>query len=373
MQHISMLGLRLGLCAAILSGALGPVPAGAQTRLDTREGPVVVQEMATDLDEPWGIAFLPDGRFLVTERPGRLMLFAAAGGQGQSVAGVPEVAERGQGGLLDVMIPQDFATSREVWLSFAQPDGARRAGTALGFGRLSDDASALLDFRIVFAAPGTPGGNHFGSRIVEAPDGTIFLTTGERGNAPLAQDPLRPEGKVLHLTRSGAPATSRRGMLSGVYSVGHRNPQGAALDGAGQLWVVEHGAQGGDEVNRVVAGRNYGWPVISYGEDYGGGQIGEGSSKKGLEQPVTYWDPSIAPSGLMIHSGRMFPQWKGDFFVGSLKFDYLSRLDPDNRFAEERISSPETGRVRDVVEGPDGAVWFLSVHNGAAYRMVPAG
>lgn len=361
---------RSGLLAAV--AAMGLSPAGAQGSIDTSAGPVAIEEMARGLDEPWGIAFLPDGRFLVTERAGQLTLFPSGGGNGQPLSGTPEVADRGQGGLLDVMIPRDFATSREVWLSYAQPDGARRAGTALGVGRLSEDGRTLVGFRAVFAAGGTPGGNHFGSRIVEAPDGTIYLTTGERGDAPLAQDPMRPEGKVLHLNRDGSPATTVPGMLAGVYSLGHRNPQGAALDASGQLWVVEHGAQGGDEINRVLPGRNYGWPVISYGEDYGGGKIGIGTAKDGLEQPVMYWDPSIAPSGLLIHSGRMFPQWQGDFFAGSLKFDYLSRLDPDAGFAEERIAGPETGRVRDVVEGPDGAVWFLSVHNGAAYRMLPA-
>ncbi len=357
------------LAAGVLAASV--LPGWAEGRIETSAGPVAITEMASDLDEPWGIAFLPDGQFLVTERPGRLSLFAAAGGVGQRIAGVPEVAERGQGGLLDVMVPRDFATSREVWLSYARADDGG-AGTALGVGRLSDDGTALQDFRVVFAAPGTGGGNHFGSRIVESPDGTIFVTAGERGDAPLAQDPMRPEGKVLHFNRDGSPATTNPGMLAGVHSLGHRNPQGAALDASGQLWVVEHGAQGGDELNLVRAGANYGWPVISYGEDYGGGKIGEGTAKDGMEQPVTYWDPSIAPSGLMFYQGDLFPAWKGDVFIGSLKFDYLSRLDPDAGYAEERISGPETGRVRDVVEAPDGAIWFLSVIEGAAYRMTPA-
>jgi aldose sugar dehydrogenase len=346
-------------------------PGWAQSRVETSAGPVTITEMAGGLDEPWGIAFLPDGRFLVTERPGRLMLFPAAGGEGQAVAGVPEVAEVGQGGLLDVMVPRDFATSREVWISYARA-GDGGAGTALGVGRLSDDGTDLQGFRTVFAAPGTRGGNHFGSRIVEAPDGTIFVTTGERGKAPLAQDPMRPQGKVLHFNRDGSPATANPGMLAGVHSLGHRNPQGAALDANGQLWVVEHGAQGGDELNLIRQGANYGWPVIAYGKDYGGGKLGEGTAKDGMEQPVMYWDPSIAPSGLMIYQGDMFPAWKGDVFTGSLKFDYLARLDPEAGYSEERISSDQTGRVRDVVEGPDGAIWFLSVIGGAVFRMAPA-
>jgi aldose sugar dehydrogenase len=363
-------GARLALVAAGLLAA-NVLPGWAQGRIETSAGPVVVDQMAGGLDEPWGIAFLPDGQFLVTERPGRLMLFPASGGEGQALDGVPEVAERGQGGLLDVMIPRDFATSREVWLSYALAD-RNGAGTALGVGRLSDDGTALQDFRVVFAAPGTRGGNHFGSRIVEATDGSIFLTMGERGNAPLAQDQMTPQGKVLHFNRDGSPATSNPGMMPGVHSLGHRNPQGAVLDADGQLWVVEHGAQGGDELNRVRQGANYGWPVIAYGEDYGGGKIGEGTARDGMEQPVMYWDPSIAPSGLMFYQGDLFPAWKGDVFTGSLKFDYLSRLDPDTGYAEERISGPETGRVRDVVEGPDGAIWFLSVIEGAVFRMVPA-
>jgi glucose/arabinose dehydrogenase len=183
---------------------------------------------------------------------------------------------------------------------------------------------------------------------------------------------MRAEGKVIHLNRDGSPASQLSGALPGVYSLGHRNPQGAALDAAGNLWVVEHGAQGGDELNRVGEAQNFGWPVIAYGENYGGGRIGEGREKQGLEQPVMYWDPSIAPSGLMFHSGALVPDWAGDIFTGSLKFDYIARLDPDAGYAEERLSAPETGRVRDVVQAPDGSIWFLSVYNEAAYRMVPA-
>ena len=361
-------GIVLAVAGLVVASVL---PGWAARQAETSVGQVTITEMAGGLDEPWGIAFLPDGQFLVTERPGRLTLFAARGGEGRKISGVPEVAEIGQGGLLDVMIPRDFATSREVWISYARADGAG-AGTALGVGRLSDDGSALQEFRVVFAAPGTRGGNHFGSRIVEAPDGTIFLTTGERGAARLAQDPMRPQGKVLHFNRDGSPATRNPGMLAGVHSLGHRNPQGAALDASGQLWVVEHGARGGDELNRVRQGANYGWPVISYGKTYAGRKIGEGTAKDGMEQPAMFWDPSIAPSGLMFYQGDLFPDWKGDVFIGSLKFDYLSRLDPDAGYAEERISGEETGRVRDVLEGPDGAIWFLSVTNGAAYRMTPA-
>ncbi len=352
------------------------VPFAAEaTIVDTSAGPMQIERVADGLIEPWGIAFLPDGAFLVTEREGRLTLFAPDGAGRNTVAGLPEVALDGQGGLLDVMVPRDFATTREVWLSFAQPQGAG-SGTAAARARLSEDGTRLEGLEVVFASPpGGSGGRHFGSRLVEAADGTIFLTIGDRGTGPdgmAAQDGLRAEGKVIHLNRDGSPATVQDGMLPGVYSMGHRNPQGAAMDADGQLWVVEHGAKGGDELNLVEAGRNYGWPVISYGENYNGAKIGIGTQTPGMEQPVLYWDPSIAPSGMMFYSGAAVPDWAGDAFVGSLKFDYIGRLDADEDFAEERIIAPETARVRAVVEGPDGAIWFLSVNNDAVFRMAPA-
>lgn len=349
-----------------------PLPAVA-SEVATLAGPMTITPMAVGLEEPWGLAFLPDGRFLVTERDGRLLLFAADGTVGE-VLGVPDVYAQGQGGLLDVMVARDFATSGAVWISYAQPQGGG-AGTAVAKGRLSADGLVLENVQVVFAAPeGGDGGRHFGSRLVEAQDGTVFLTIGDRGTGPegmAAQEMGRAEGKVIHLNADGSPATALAGALPGVYSSGHRNAQGAALDADGQLWVVEHGAQGGDELNMVREGGNYGWPVIAYGEQYGGGQIGVGVAQDGMEQPVMYWDPSMAPSGLMFHSGKGVADWAGDAFVGSLKFDHISRLDAANGWAEERIEAPETARVRDVVEGPDGAVWFLSVGDGAVYRMAP--
>ncbi len=362
-----------GAVAGLLLAAASPLVAQAQSQtLESAAGPMIVTPMVTGLDQPWALAFLPDGAVLVTERDGRLLL--VKDDVITPVSGTPDVFADGQGGLLDVMIPRDFAQTREVWLSFSLPVGGG-AATAIGKGRLAEDGRSLEGFETLYSGDPAGGGRHFGSRIVEAMDGTIFLTTGDRGTGPdglESQDPMRVEGKVIHLTRDGSPATTLPGHRPGVYSVGHRNAQGAALDAQGNLWLVEHGAQGGDELNRVEQGRNYGWPIISYGENYGGGQIGEGSARDGMEQPVHYWVPSIAPSGMLIYQGDLFSDWKGDVFTGSLNSDFISRLDPDADYAEERIAGPVTGRVRDIVEAPDGAIWYLSVIDGTAYRLAPA-
>lgn len=358
----------IAACALFPSLAL----ASTEARVDTASGPLRMEAMVTGLEEPWAIDFLPDGAVLVTERDGRLL--RVADGAVQPIDGLPGVFSQGQGGLLDVMVPRDFAQSREIWLSFALPlDGG--AATAVGKGVLSADGARLEGFQTLYHGDAVRGGRHFGSRLVEAGDGTVFLTTGDRGTGPEgmeSQDPARMEGKVIHLNRDGSPATSLPGHRPGVYSLGHRNAQGATLGPDGALWLVEHGAQGGDEVNRVEAGRNYGWPVITFGENYGGGRIGEGTARDGMEQPLHYWDPSIAPSGMIFYRGDLFPEWKGDILTGSLNSGFISRLDPENGFAEERITSDQTGRVRDIVEAPDGSIWFLSVLDGAAYRMVPA-
>lgn len=366
-RHRPLLTLLLVLALA------GPASASV---VDTSAGPVRIDPVLTGLDEPWAIAFLPDGGFLVTERGGRLLL--ARDGSARPVAGVPKVAARGQGGLLDVLVPFDFPDTREIWLSFAKA-GQGGAATAAGFGRLSDDGTRLEEFQTVFAGDPMPGSRHFGSRLVEMPDGSIVLTTGDRGTGPdgmQAQDPARAEGKLIRLNRDGTPAEARPGHRAGVMTLGHRNVQGATLDRQGRLYAVEHGAQGGDELNRIQPGRNYGWPVISFGVNYNGERIGTGTTAPDMEQPLHYWDPSVAPSGLIVHSGRMFPEWRGDFLFGSLNSDYIGRLAPDRPartgFAEERIQAPETARVRDLAEAADGSVWFLSVTEGAVYRMARA-
>lgn len=356
--------------------ALGLAATGARAE-DFR-----IERVVGGFVEPWAVAFFPGTgdtqSFLVTERGGTLWL--SDGGGLHQVGGVPEVAAVGQGGLLDVMLPRDFAGSRLVYLSYAKDQGSG-AGTALGVGRLSDDRRSLEDFRVIFEmSGGNSGGRHFGSRIVEATDDRIFLTIGERGDRPSAQDMARHNGSVIRINPDGSvpddnPFIDVPGARPELWSIGHRNPQGAALDPDGVLWVNEHGAQGGDEVNRIEPGANYGWPVISYGRHYSGGKIGEGTEKEGMEQPAHYWDPSIAPSGLAIYSGTLWEDWQGDFFVGSLKFDHIARLERDgDRLREvDRIETPETLRVRDVEEAPDGSLWFLSVGQGALYRIAPDG
>ncbi|WP_296764171.1 PQQ-dependent sugar dehydrogenase [Sediminimonas sp.] len=366
------LALVIGFLAAIAAPAVAQ-DAPAPTRT------VAPVEVAAGFDVPWSLAFLPGGGMLVTERGGRLWHLPAGRAPRRQVAGVPQVAAIGQGGLLDVVVPRDFARSREVLLAFAAPQQGGGAGTALAAGRLSRDGARIEDLRLLFeAAPGARGGRHFGGRVVEGPDGHLFLTIGDRGDRPSAQDLSTHNGSVIRVNRDGSvpadnPFVGRDGARPEIWSYGHRNPQGAALDGQGRLWVHEHGARGGDEVNLIRKGANYGWPVIAYGRHYSGARIGEGTHKPGMEQPAFYWDPSIAPSGLVIHSGRGAPGWKGDFFVGSLKFDMIAHLRGGTTTMQEvaRLQSPETLRVRALREGPDGALWIVSEGRGAIYRLAP--
>lgn len=334
-----------------------------------------IEKFASRFRIPWSIGFLPDARILVTERAGKLFV-VDQNGRRKQVHGTPDVFARGQGGLLDVVVARDFAQSREIFLSYAKPQG-NGAGTALAVARLSDDLRRLEDFRPLFEMrPGATGGRHFGSRIVEALDGSLFMTIGERGDRPAAQDLSRHHGSIVRLQRDGTPPkdnpfVSRQAAQGEIWSYGHRNPQGLALDLQGRLWAVEHGAKGGDEVNLIRKGGNYGWPVIAYGRHYNGRKIGTGSHRPGMLQPRFYWDPSIAPSGLMIYSGKLWPDWRGAMFVGSLKFDYIAVLDQSGRREISQLQSSETARVRDIREAPDGTIWFLSEDNGALYRLRP--
>ena len=274
------------------------------------------------------------------------------------------------------MVPGDFASSREVFLTYSRPQGTG-SGTALAVGTLSANGSRLQDTTTLFeAAPGGSGGRHFGSRVIEARDGTLFVTIGDRGDRPSAQDRSNHNGTIVRLNRDGSvpadnPFVGQAGVQPEIWSYGHRNPQGAGLDLQGNLWTSEHGARGGDEVNQIRKGANFGWPVISYGRHYSGSKIGEGTTKPGMEQPQFYWDPSIAPSGLMVYSGKLWPEWRGNIFVGALKDAYISRLGGSPLREIDQIESEETDRVREVMEAPDGAIWFLSVGNDTLYRMTP--
>lgn len=359
------------LVAAFVAGGF-PSTADA---LDTSQGSLKVDAMVTGLDQPWAVGFLPGGAVLITERDGRLIHID--GSSVTEVRGVPIVASSGQGGLLDVLVPRDFAQTREIYLSYAAPQG-RGAGTALARGVLSDDASRLLDVRTIFEMErGMRSDRHFGSRIVEGRDGYLYLSIGDRGERPSAQDLSTQAGSIVRVARDGSvpadnPFVGQSGVQPEIWSYGHRNPQGMTQAPDGTILTAEHGARGGDEVNAVRKGANFGWPVISYGRHYTGGRIGEGTEKVGMEQPEHYWDPSIAPSGIMVYSGRLWPEWRGDVFVGSLKFDMISRLERGSSLREaERLASDETLRVRDVREGPNGAIWFLSIGNGTLYRVTP--
>ena len=344
----------------------------------TVDGPLAVTEVARGFEHPWGLAFLPDGRMLVTERPGRLVLVEVDGKSRRTLAGVPSVRAGGQGGLLGIALSPKFAQDRLVYLSFSEA-GDGGAGTAVARGRFT--GTALENTEVIWRqAPKVGGGNHWGSRLVFARDGTLYVTTGDRyGERERAQDVATTIGKVVRINADGSapkdnPFVGRAGARPEIWSYGHRNLQGAALHPeTGQLWTVEHGARGGDELNFPRAGRNYGWPVITYGVDYSGFKIGEGTAKDGMEQPVYYWDPVIAPSGAAFYTGSAFPEWRGQLFVGSLRPGALVRLKLDGgRVVEEARYLPNVGRVRDVVQGPDGHLYLMTdASDGQLLRVAP--
>lgn len=340
--------------------------------------------LADGLENPWGLDFLPDGAAIVTERPGRLRILSSDGSLSEPVEGVPEVRASGQGGLLDIAVSPDFANSQTIFFSFSEP-GSAGAGTAVARARLVRDGAAarLDDVSVIFSmAKKTGTRHHYGSRLVLAPDGTLFITTGDRGQGDRAQDLQDSAGAVLRINPDGSTPADNPSFggehLPILWSKGHRNVQGADFDPVtDNIITVEHGARGGDEVNRPEAGKNYGWPVISYGVNYSGSAIGVGTEASGYEQPLHYWDPSIAPSGLAVYDGPMFPEWNGDIIVGALKFHLLSRLDRDAEgkiIGEERFLENEFGRIRDVNVAPDGSVWLLTDESdGAIIRLSRAG
>ncbi len=344
------------------------------------ETKVVVTTVAKGLEHPWSIAFLPDGRMLVTERPGRLRYVTGEGELSAPIAGLPEVYAKGQGGLLDVVLDPHFADNSTIFFSYAEPGPDGGNGTAVARARLAGEA--LKDVRVIFRQrPKVASNHHFGSRLVFARDGTLFVTTGERNSErDKAQDLGTHLGKILRITADGAappdnPFVGREDALPEIWSYGHRNAQGATLDPrTGRLWETEHGPRGGDEINLPEAGRNYGWPIITYGREYSGPAIGEGTAKAGMEQPVHYWVPSIAPSGMAFHDGRGYGAWKDQLFVGALAAQQLVRLEvtPEGKVThEERIGIGK--RVRDVREGPDGALYLATDEDaGEILRVVPA-
>ena len=340
-----------------------------------------VTDVAVGLEHPWGVELLPDGRFLVTERPGRLRVVNRDGRLSAPLTGVPEVYARGQGGLLDVALSPGFAQDRVVYLSFAER-GSGGAGTAVARGRLGE--RGLEDTQVIWRQqPKVDGSyNHWGSRLVFRPDGTLFVSLGDRFvHSERAQDLSTTIGKIVRINPDGSvprdnPFVGRSGALPEIWSYGHRNVQAAVLDARGELWTVEHGARGGDELNNPQPGKNYGWPVITYGVDYSGARIGIGTSHPGMEQPVYYWDPVIAPSGATFYSGTAFPDWRGDLLVGSLRPGALVRLRIANGrvTVEERYLDELGERIRDVREGPDGAIYLLTDSSrGRLIRVEPAG
>ncbi len=366
-----MFKLSAAVCPAILLVAWSQ-PALAQPRvLQTEAVPVEAQIVAKGLRNPWGLDFLPDGSVLVTERPGRLRILSPDRELSEPVEGLPKVFARGQGGLLDIVAAPDFGASGLIFFSFSE-SGRGGAGTAVARARLvRDDGPARLeDVEVIFSmAKKTSVTRHFGSRLVFAPDGTLFVTTGDRGEPDRAQDMQDHAGAIIRINTDGSipsdnPSPDGADHLPEIWSKGHRNPQGATWDPVlGGLVTAEHGDKGGDEINHPQAGRNYGWPVISYGVTYGGDPIGIGTEADGYEQPLHYWDPSIAPSGLASYQGDMFPEWNGDLLVGALKFKLVSRLvreETGRILSEERMFENEFGRIRAVDVAPDGSVWLLT-------------
>jgi glucose/arabinose dehydrogenase len=364
--------------------------------------PIEVTVLAKGLDQPWAVEPLPDGGFLITEKPGQMRIISASGAVGEPIAGLlpvgqggvsdasgqgglPPISARGQGGLLDVVLSPNFAKDRTIYWSFAeQREGG--SGTSVATGVLSRDRKRLDNVRVIFRAmPTYNNGLHFGSRLAFGRDAKLYITLGDRFDKavtrPQAQHLDSHLGKTLRINPDGTapadnPFVKQQGALLEIWSVGHRNIQSSTFDDKGRFWTVEHGAKGGDELNMVEKGKNYGWPIISYGEEYSGEPIpGDITAKAGLEQPVYYWDPVIAPSGMEYYTGNAIPEWRGSIFVGGLASQRLVRLIvKDNRIAgEEHLLMDRGRRIRDVRQGPDGALYVVTDDaNGELWRIAPA-
>lgn len=369
-----------------LSATLLAVTCGFGGLASAQDVSVRTEVVASGLENPWGVAFLPGGEWLVTEKPGKMRIVSREGRVGAPLEGLPAIAAGGQGGLLDVLADSAFAQNRTVYFCYSEPGAGNQSSTnstALSSAQLSADGRRLENVKVIFSQqPKVAARQHFGCRIVESKDGTLFMTLGDRFSR--MQDAQKLDnhiGKVIRIRKDGSvppdnPFVSRQGAKPEIWSYGHRNGQGAALAPDGTYWMHEHGPQGGDEINVPQAGRNYGWPVITYGENYGGGKIGEGiTARDGLEQPLHHWTPSIAPSGMaFVTSDRYGPAMKGSLLVGSLKFGYVARLTLSGGkvASEQRLLADVRDRVRDVKQGPDGFIYILTDNsNGRLLRLLP--
>ncbi|MFW2343420.1 PQQ-dependent sugar dehydrogenase [Brevundimonas sp.] len=400
---VAAASLAVLMAACNMTGSVGASPAEPGDPVETRpanapdqqpafenqtRAPGVITEgqlshtvVADGLVEPWGLALMPDGNWLVTERPGRLRIITPDGQVGEPIAGLPAVDARGQGGLLDVVTGPDFANDRRIYWSYAEPrDGGNATSVARGV--LSEDGSRVSEVEVIFRAlPTYDGDKHYGSSLAFAPDGKLFITLGERSDAPMrpqARDLGSHMGKTIRINADGSvpadnPYVGQDGALPEIWSLGHRNVQGIAIGSDGAVWTVEHGTRGGDEVNLDQAGLNYGWPEVAYGIEYRGGEINQGiTQKEGTEQPVYYWDPVIAPGGMAFYDGAMFPGWQGNLLVAALKEKHIARLliEDGRVVGEERLLTDLGDRVRDVAVGPDGAVWVVTDEtNGKLVRL----
>jgi aldose sugar dehydrogenase len=374
------------LSAAILLSAsllIATGTRGENSSFASSSGQLEVQTVATGLVNPWSLAFLPDGRMLVTERPGRMRLVTPEGQLSPPLRGVPEAFVSGQGGLLDVIIDKSYAQNKTIYFCFAEPtDGGGR--TAVARAKLNDRRGRLDEVKIIFRQEGPlSSGNHYGCRIVQANDGNLFVTLGEHFNyRDEAQNLGNHLGKLIRIAPDGStpadnPFVGRADAKPEIWSYGHRNEQGLAINPAsGDLWEIEHGPRGGDEVNIIGKGKNYGWPVIGYGIDYSGERIHDSTFQDGMEQPIKYWVPSIAPSGMTFYTANLFPTWTGSLFTGALAGEMLVRLSLDGNavIGEEYLLQNLNERIRDVRQGPDGALWLLTDNSaGRILRVSPAG
>lgn len=375
-REIVLLRTATALVAGVLLVFASMTVIAEERTVESRSGPVKVETLADGLENPWGMAFLPDGRVLVTEKVGTLRIVDKKGAVSDPIKGVPEVAASGQGGLLDVALDPDFKTNSLVYLSYSEP-GDGGAGTAVARGKLSD--MTLDDVKVIFSQkPKVDGGNHFGSRLVFAPDGKLFVTLGERFKFEPAQDLQSHLGKIVRINPDGSvpddnPFVGKDDALPEIWSYGHRNVQGAAINPkTGKLWTIEFGPKGGDELNIPEPGKNYGWPVVSWGTHYDGEDIPNPPTQPEFTDAIYHWNPVISPSGMTFYTGDVFPDWQGNILIAGLSSTAIVRLtlDGDKVASEDRIAMGS--RIRDVVQGPDGAVYALTDGgDGKLLRLTP--